>query len=207
MRGGFWYWRGVFPALARRLLVARRFLVLARRVFGSSAETSRCAERFRLWRGVFPAPLRRVVAARSLPASGAESCRCAERCPLIGRSTLRAARSLLGNDGRRSAIMAQATDNAPRSCSGAATLRDHAPARERFAVMPQNGTHREHRPGNPCRQNRARPVPQEPHRVTLQGPRFGGRSPLSLSLSGDSGSWRVRLLAGSAGGFLLRFLK
>ncbi len=96
---------------------------------------------------------------------GAESCRCAERCPHIERSTLRAARSLLGNDGERSAVMPQTTDNAPRSCSGAGTLRDHGAERKLTAITGE---------AIPCRRNRARLAPREPHRVTLQGPGLGG---------------------------------
>ncbi len=95
-------------------------------------------------RGAFPALERRVVG------SGAESCRCAERFPHIERQTLRAARSLRGNDGERSAIMFQR-----------GTRRDHAAEREHAAITGQ--ANRYHR-------NRARPAPQEPHRITLRDP-------------------------------------
>ncbi len=148
-RGGPRFWPGrvaarLFPALARRVVAARSV--------------------FRLWGG-------ELSLRGAFSGSGAESCRCAERCPQIERSTLRAARRLRGNDAERSAIMPQTTE----------TLRDHAPARELSAIMPQDGNS----PRSPARRsrnrrNRARLAPQDPHRVTLgdrasrPGPGRGG---------------------------------
>ncbi len=130
---------------AARLFPGSRRLPASRSLPGSGAEPSR------LWRGELS-----LRGAFSGP--GTESCRCAERCPHIRRSTLRAARSLRGNDGERSAIMPQTTENAPRSCSGAGTLRDHAAERELTANTGQ---------AIPNRRHRARLAPQEPHRITL----------------------------------------
>ncbi len=179
-------WHVKLRAQQTRLFPGSRRLPASRSVFrlwrgelslrgafsGFGAESCCCAERF-------PALARRVVVARSVfrlwrgelslrgafSGFGAESCCCAERCPHIGRQTLRAARSLRDNDGKRSAIMPQTTENAPGSCSGAGTLRDHAAEREHAAITGA---------AIPYRRNRARPAPPEPHRITLQGPGLGG---------------------------------
>ncbi len=151
--------RGAFPALARRLP-------------GPGAESCRCGEPSRLWHGAFPALARRVVAAGSLPGSGTESCRCAERCPHIERSTLRAARTLRGNDGQRSPIMLR-RGNSPRSCR-------------------RTGTRREHRPGNPDRRNPAWLPPQGPHRITLQGRALRARSARGRTGRVPGRSWVTR---------------
>ncbi len=93
---------------------------------------------------------RRLPASRSLPGSGGETCRCAERFPRIERATLRAARNLRGNDGERSAIMLQMTENAPRSCSGARTLRDHA-AERNSSRSPADPVPQDSSPARPAR--------------------------------------------------------
>ncbi len=109
----------------------------AARLFPGSRRVVAARSLSRLWHGELP--LRGVF-----PGSGTESCRCAESFPALARRVV-AARSVVRTyDGQHSVLREVSevtTEKAPRSCrKRRRTLRDHAPARERSAVMPQNGS-------------------------------------------------------------------